>query len=270
MHTHIMVITMPGIVQISSLLAKSPWCEEFTLNKTHKRSNWVMETSRTTKQAVNLQCSRIYRVCGCERREWAAGRAAAQRGALWKRAPDHWKKEGKVETNPTSERDLLADESEQQNAPVRDDREQKSYGKENCSCGKTKTTTRRVSLLRSGIHFVCLFSVGRAFSLVLQSRTWKLIGFVVTTDSLAIERGKGLLEGQMMDEGGEGKQFKPHNEWQKIREADVISKNTLASGLWFQSLVARTSQAVFSSLLSIFSMCESIKNEGDLKSLKQQ
>lgn len=130
------------------------------------------------------------------------GRAAAQWGALWKRAPDHWKKEGKVETTLTSERDLLADESQQQNAPVRDDRKQKSYGKENCSCGETKTTTRRVSLLRSGIHFVCLF---RVFSLVSQSRTWKLIRFVVTTDSLAIERGKGLLQGQMMDEGGEGK-----------------------------------------------------------------
>lgn len=265
-----MVIKMPGILQISRLFAKSHWGEEFTLNKTHKRSNWVMERSRNTKQAVNLQCSRIYRVCGCERRKGAAARAAAQRGALWTRAPDHWKKEGKAETNLTSERDLLADESEQQNAPVRDDGEQKSYGKENCSCGETKTTTRRVSLLRSGIHFVCLFSVGRDFSLVLQSRTWKLIGFVVTTDSLAIEGGKGLLQGQMMDEGGEGKQFKPHNEWQKIREADVISKNNLASGLWFQSLVARTSQAVFSSLLSIFSMCESIKNEGDSKSLKQQ
>lgn len=187
-----MVIKMPGIVQISSLLAKSPWCEEFTLNKTHKCSNWVMETSRTTKQAVNLQCSRIYRVCGCERRERAAGRAAAQRGALWKRAPDHWKKEGKVETNPTSERDLLADESEQQNAPVRDDRQQKSYGKENCSCGKTKTTTRRVSLLRSGIHFVCLFSVGRAFSLVLQSRTWKLIDLLWQPTAWRLKEGRGF------------------------------------------------------------------------------
>lgn len=74
------------------------------------------------------------------------------------------KKEGKVETNLTSERDLLADEREQRNAPVRDDREQKSYGKENCSCGETETTTRRVSLLRSGIRFVCLFCIGRAFS----------------------------------------------------------------------------------------------------------
>lgn len=131
-----------------------------------------METSGATKQAVNLQCSRIYRVCGCERRERAAGRAAAQRGALWKRALDYWgKKQGKIETNLTSERDTRADERQERNAPVRDDREQKSYGKENCSCGETKTTTRRVSLLRSGIHFVCLFSVGRAFSLVLQSRT---------------------------------------------------------------------------------------------------
>lgn len=81
------------------------------------------------------------------------------------------KKQGKIETNLTSERDTRADERQERNAPVRDDREQKSYGKENCSCGETKTTTRRVSLLRSGIHFVCLFSVGRAFSLVLQSRT---------------------------------------------------------------------------------------------------
>lgn len=156
-----MVIKMPGILQISSLLAKSPWGEEFTLN--NKRSNWVMETSRTTKQAVNLQCSRIYRVCGCERRERAAGRAAAQRGVLWKRAPDHWKKEGKVQTNLTSERDLLADESEQQNALLRDDREKKSYGKENCSCGETKTTTRRVSLWEAGfILCVCLVS-GKLF-----------------------------------------------------------------------------------------------------------
>lgn len=114
------------------------------------------------------------------------------------------KKKGKVETNLTSEGDLLADEGKEQKAPVKDDREQKSYGKENCSCGKTKTTRRRVSLLRSGIRFVCLFSVGRAFSLVLQSRTWKLIRFVVTTDSLAIESGKGLSQAQMMDEGGEG------------------------------------------------------------------
>ncbi|TWW80549.1 hypothetical protein D4764_01G0003640 [Takifugu flavidus] len=42
------------------------------------------------------------------------------------------KKEGKVETNLTSQRDLQADERAQRNAPVRDDREQKSYGKENC------------------------------------------------------------------------------------------------------------------------------------------
>lgn len=167
-----------------------------------------METCRTIKQPVNLHCFRIYH--GCESRERLWGRAAAQRGVLWKRAPDHWEKEGKVETNLTSERDLLADESKQQNAPVRDDREQKSYGKENCSCGETKTTTCRVSLLRSGIHLVCLFSVGRAFSLVLQSRTWKLIRFVVTTDSLAIESGKGLLQGQMMDEGGEGKKNSSH------------------------------------------------------------
>lgn len=75
------------------------------------------------------------------------------------------KKEGKVETNLTSERDLQADEREQRNAPVRDDREQKSYGKENCSCGETKTTTRRVSLSRSGIRFACLFCIERAFSL---------------------------------------------------------------------------------------------------------
>lgn len=172
-----------------------------------------MEKSRTTKQAVNLQCSRICRVCGCHRRERAAaGRAAARREALWKRAPDHWKekKKGEVETNLTSEGDLLADERKEQKAPVKDDREQKSYGKENCSCGETKTTTRRVSLLRSGIRFVCLFSVGRAFSLVLQSRTWKLIRFVVTTDSLAIESGKGLSQAQMMDEGGEGKKRLSH------------------------------------------------------------
>lgn len=70
------------------------------------------------------------------------------------------KKEGKVETNLTSERDLQADEREQRNAPVRDDREQKSYGKENCSCGETKTTTRRVSLLRSGIS-LCVFVLYR-------------------------------------------------------------------------------------------------------------
>lgn len=75
------------------------------------------------------------------------------------------KKEGKVETNLTSQRDLQADERAQRNAPVRDDREQKSYGKENCSCGETKTTTRRVSLLRSGIRFVCLFCTRRSFSL---------------------------------------------------------------------------------------------------------
>lgn len=81
------------------------------------------------------------------------------------------KKKRKVETNLTTEGDLLADERKEQKAPVKDDREQKSYGKENCSCGETKTTTRRVSLLRSGIRFACLFSVGRAFSLVLQSRT---------------------------------------------------------------------------------------------------
>lgn len=72
---------------------------------------------------------------------------------------------GKVETNLTSQRDLQTDERAQRNAPVRDDREQKSYGKENCSCGETKTTTRRVSLLRSGIRLVCLFCTGRSLSL---------------------------------------------------------------------------------------------------------
>lgn len=165
--------------------------------------------------------------------ERAAGRAAAQRGALWEKAPDHWKKEGKVETNLTSEKDLLADEHQQQNAPARDDREQKSYGKENCSCGETKTTTRRVSLLRSRIRFVCLFSVGKAFSLSLQGRTRKLIRMIVTTDSLAIERGKGLSQDKWWMKVGRGKKFKPHNEWQKIRETDVISKYSLASGLRF-------------------------------------
>lgn len=113
-----LVILMPGILQISSLLATSPRGEEFTRNKARQR---VTETSRATK-LVNLQCSGIYRARGWERREGAAGRAAAQPGALRKRAPDGWEEEGKVETNLTSENDLLADENErqQQNAPARD------------------------------------------------------------------------------------------------------------------------------------------------------
>lgn len=180
------------------------------------------------------------------------------------------KKEGKVETNLTSQRDLQADERAQRNAPVRDDREQKSYGKENCSCGETKTTTRRVSLLRSGIRFVCLFCTGRSFSLGFAEQNWKVIRFVVTTDSLAVEGWRGAFAGTNDGWRWGRKKFKPHNEWQKIRGTDVISKNSLASGLRFQSLVARTSQAIFSSLLSIYSMCESIKNDGDLRSLNQR
>lgn len=187
-----------------------------------------METSRTTKQAVNQQWSHFYWAGGWKRHEITAERVTAQWSALkaWEEiAGKEWRKEIELTRERESSRQMKANGWwKWKYGPVRDNREKKSYGKENCSCGKGKTTQDRVSLFyyyaeeRKG-EIQCMCVCRESFLLCwrwfLQSRA-ESSQICLTNDSLMTERLKGFAGLNGIWGKGRGKNNQPHNEWQKI------------------------------------------------------
>lgn len=116
----------------------------------------VTESSRTTKQTVNQQWSQIYWASGWNWHKITPGRE--RRRKHWRvdrKARDRRKRAKERNTVLTKrKKELRADKSKgwgEIKISLRErwqkESERKSYGEENCGCGKTETTLDRVSLL---------------------------------------------------------------------------------------------------------------------------